>query len=228
MDSIDEELQDQQNKEGQILSNSVKVVNVIISSNQNIVSIHTSTSKYFIDSNNEEIKDDEPLRNNNFESLLIDISKQTRNLNQDKIKELWIKELMPNLERNEDLYSISNQKQEEVSKEESMIISDQEDKPGLDQRKRNEKLTTTQRELLKSIIKKKQNTIKKISAKYNISRSVLNKIVSLNRMKLPVRAAKEYIKLNYRQKKELLSKIKKLLKDDWTYIFCCKCHKICK
>ena len=76
MDSIDEELQDQQNKEDQILSNSVKVVNFIISSNQNIVSIHTSTSKYLIDSNNEEIKDDESLRNNNFESLLIDINKQ--------------------------------------------------------------------------------------------------------------------------------------------------------
>ena len=76
MDSIDEELQDQQNKEDQILSNLVKVVNVIISSNQNIVSIHTSTSKYFIDCNNEEIKDDESLRNNNFEGLLIDINKQ--------------------------------------------------------------------------------------------------------------------------------------------------------
>ena len=98
MDSIDEELQDQQNKKDQILSNSVKVVNVIISSNQNIESIHTSTSKYFIDSNNVEIKDDEPLRNNNFESLLIDISKQTWNLNTDKIKELWIKELLSNLE----------------------------------------------------------------------------------------------------------------------------------
>ena len=58
------------------MSNSVKVVKVIISSNQNIVSIHTSTSKYFIDSNNKEIKDDEPLRNNNFESLLIYINKQ--------------------------------------------------------------------------------------------------------------------------------------------------------
>ena len=56
-------------------------------------------------------------------------------------------------------------------------------------------LTTTQREFLKSIIEKRQNTIKEISEKYNISRSVLNKIASLNRMKLPVRAAKEYIKL---------------------------------
>ena len=116
---------------------------------------------------------------------------------------------MPNLERYEDLYSISNQKQEEESKEESIIISDQEDKLGFDQRKRNEKLTTTtQREFLKSTIKKKQNTIKEISAKYSISRSVLNKIACSNRMKLPVRAAKEYIKLKYRQKKELLSKIK--------------------
>ena len=69
-------------------------------------------------------------------------------------------------------------------------------------------LTTTQREFLKSIIEKRQNTIKEISEKYNISRSVLNKIASLNRMKLPVRAAEEYIKLKYRQKKGLLSKIK--------------------
>ena len=66
---------------------------------------------------------------------------------------------MPNLGRNEDLYSISNQKQEE-SKEEIMIISDQENKLGLDKRKRNKKITTTQREFLKIIIEKKQNTIK--------------------------------------------------------------------
>ena len=170
---MDEEMSDQSIDEELVITNSTREINVIISSHQNTVSIHTDSWKYFICSNNDASSSDSSSQSDSFWEYIIDINKLTRNLNPDQIKELWIRELVPQFEGDQDDFKLDSSEIDVESVKEDDQMEIEENTYGLDQRIRNQKLTTDQIHLLKSILDKNLFTTKEISVKYNVSCSVL-------------------------------------------------------
>ena len=98
----DEEINDINTEELNI-SEFMRNTNVILTSHQDVVSIQMNASIYFQNLKTVESDAENYLNKSSFENIIIDINKLTKRLNPSQIKELWIKELMPNF--NGDLIS---------------------------------------------------------------------------------------------------------------------------
>ena len=204
----DEEINDINTEELNI-SEFTRNTNVILTSHQDVVSIQMNASIYFQNLKTVESDAENYSNKSSFENIIIDINKLTKRLNPSQIKELWIKELVPNF--NGDLISQDSDDSQanDDSESEQIQIEEMKYSCGLEERQKNQKLTTDQMQFLLQVMNNRDLTIKEISAKYKVSYSVLSKIYRLHKLKVRILAAKNFLKLNIAEKKKLLGIINK-------------------
>ena len=149
---------------------------VIISCINNWIQIHINVSEMKDQSTEELVQEYNGQTFDHSSQDIIDITKTTRNLTMDEIKQLSIKTMMPEADISQLNWENLGEVRNLQSLEENVKEATEDESYGLSCRRKYEKLSLDQILFIKSLPENTEISIKQLQSDYNISYSVANKI----------------------------------------------------